>query len=486
MNSARTVSSPVAASRSTRAGWQSVRRRRREPSDAVADERFEGGQISGCRWTRSSISPVSRSKDRDLRPRPSMWPEDEIDEDERSVADADIAGTRTTLQPAHHLTSFVSSESCVVFPSDFSECAASTRAGVRAFEVTRIVTIDPNPVIERHSRARRWRGHCWPLVTCAGRVNSVDNPRTSNLRYRVTILVCARAGVRRLRAHQSEWAASSAGRAPRSQCGGREFDPRAVHQPSLTVHAKAARRSLGEGGHLQNSQSSTFDNTARTCSYVVPTSVRPPSRLRRAGPLRRHSMVGAWKPAVVAIAALAASGGLAVGADTIRGSNSRDAGSEVEWRAISALNDCIQRRFEDINDRFGVARIVRIGETPHRFQPESVAEMGSVRALEQARLQVILYVAGTRVLRPTPTLPLVGNAHALAIIKGPVRVTPGAIDQVPPPSPHSCGRRGGARCMSFSLANRTSSRSQVGRSPRGRFAPRVRRAWSVTGIAARI
>jgi hypothetical protein len=146
-------------------------------------------------------------------------------------------------------------------------------------------------------------------------------------------------------------------------------------------------------------------------------------------------MVDGWKPAVVAIAALAASGGLGwvrtLSADQI----SRDAGTGVEGHVISALNDCIQQRFEEINDRFGVARFVRIGETPHRFQPESVAEMGSVRALEQARLQVVLYVAGTRVLRPTPTLPLVGNAHALAIIKGPVRVTPGAIDQVPPPSP---------------------------------------------------
>jgi hypothetical protein len=36
-----------------------------------------------------------------------MWPEDEIDEDERSDADADIAGTRTTLQPAHHALVFV-------------------------------------------------------------------------------------------------------------------------------------------------------------------------------------------------------------------------------------------------------------------------------------------------------------------------------------------------------------------------------------------
>lgn len=36
-----------------------------------------------------------------------MWPDDEMDEDDRSVADADIAGARTTLQPALHLTTFV-------------------------------------------------------------------------------------------------------------------------------------------------------------------------------------------------------------------------------------------------------------------------------------------------------------------------------------------------------------------------------------------
>ena len=47
-----------------------------------------------------------------------MWPVDEIEEDERSVADADIAGTRTTLQPAHHLTDFVPGAR----PGVFFEC----------------------------------------------------------------------------------------------------------------------------------------------------------------------------------------------------------------------------------------------------------------------------------------------------------------------------------------------------------------------------
>ena len=97
-----------------------------------------------------------------------------------------------------------------------------------------------------------------------------------------------------------------------------------------------------------------------------------------------------------------------------------------ESRVIDALNNCIQARFRDIDDRFGVRRIVKIGETPHRFEPESVVEMSSVRALEQARLEVILYVAGTRVMRPAPALSLIGDANARAIIKGPVRVTSGA------------------------------------------------------------
>jgi hypothetical protein len=172
-------------------------------------------------------------------------------------------------------------------------------------------------------------------------------------------------------------------------------------------------------------------------------------------------MVGVWKPAVVAIAALAASGGLGWVRTLSATQISRDAERGVEWHAISALNDCIQRRFEEINDRFGVARIVRIGETPHRFQPESVAEMGSVRALEQARLQVVLYVAGPRVLRPTPTLPFVGNAHALAIVKGPVRVTPGAIDQVPLPSPGQLWEEG-RRAMRAFLSRESHEFTQPG------------------------
>ena len=56
-----------------------------------------------------------------------------------------------------------------------------------------------------------------------------------------------------------EWAASSAGRAPRSQRGGREFDPRAVHQPSLNGRFAASfgwasqqRRQTGRSQAIEN------------------------------------------------------------------------------------------------------------------------------------------------------------------------------------------------------------------------------------------
>ena len=124
-------------------------------------------------------------------------------------------------------------------------------------------------------------------------------------------------------------------------------------------------------------------------------------------------------------------------------------------RLIGALDGCIQERFKDVNDRFGIARLVKIDERAHRFEPESVAEMSSVRGLEQARLQVVLYVAGTRVMRPTPRLPLVGDAHARAIIKGPVHVTSGAsaTDAPGPPSPSALWEDGRRAMTAFATSD---------------------------------
>jgi hypothetical protein len=77
-----------------------------------------------------------------------MWPLEEMDEDERSVDDADIAGTRSTLQPAHHQTSFVPE----VYHHDFRgflRLSMKTRASCALLR-DQNVTTDSNSVIERH------------------------------------------------------------------------------------------------------------------------------------------------------------------------------------------------------------------------------------------------------------------------------------------------------------------------------------------------
>jgi len=46
---------------------------------------------------------------------------------------------------------------------------------------------------------------------------------------------------------------------------------------------------------------------------------------------------------------------------------------------IGQLNDGIQERFKDVDEQFGIRRIVTT-RTPHRFTPETVAESrGPVR-----------------------------------------------------------------------------------------------------------
>ena len=66
----------------------------------------------------------------------------------------------------------------------------------------------------------------------------------------------------------------------RSQCGGREFDPPAVHQPSLitlramsygwqaNLLAKVARRSLGEGGHQPEAERAKVGHRSSVAAKV--------------------------------------------------------------------------------------------------------------------------------------------------------------------------------------------------------------------------
>ena len=100
---------------------------------------------------------------------------------------------------------------------------------------------------------------------------------------------------------------------------------------------------------------------------------------------------------------------------------------------IASLNRSIQDRFKDVDSTFGLRRIVVIGDTPHRFRPESVTELEAVRAVEDARLRVGMYMAGRRVLDREPDLttkqPFALNRR---IIFGPIAVTsPASADGLP-------------------------------------------------------
>ena len=100
---------------------------------------------------------------------------------------------------------------------------------------------------------------------------------------------------------------------------------------------------------------------------------------------------------------------------------------------IAALNAVIQSRFSDIDTTFGLRRIVVIGDTPHRFRPETVRESEVVQSLDAERLRVALYVAGRRVLEREPDLTTkVPFALNRRVIFGPVAVTdPAALSGLP-------------------------------------------------------
>jgi hypothetical protein len=110
-----------------------------------------------------------------------------------------------------------------------------------------------------------------------------------------------------------------------------------------------------------------------------------------------------------------------------------------EARVISALNDCIQERFKDVNERFGMARMMKPGDAAHRFRPENVREMAAVRNLEQSHLQVVFYLVGRAVLRPMPGPGYWAEKNGRRIIKGPVEITSSgtrnASNDAMPPQP---------------------------------------------------
>jgi len=96
---------------------------------------------------------------------------------------------------------------------------------------------------------------------------------------------------------------------------------------------------------------------------------------------------------------------------------------------LDALNRAIQERFAGIDKFFGLRRIVVIGDTPHQFRPEKVAEESAVQDLRDANLKVALYMAGRRVLEREPNLASKEPTGIdRRVIFGPIAVT--AVEQL--------------------------------------------------------
>jgi hypothetical protein len=104
---------------------------------------------------------------------------------------------------------------------------------------------------------------------------------------------------------------------------------------------------------------------------------------------------------------------------------SRDPSQDRGTRARALIDEfdaCLQQRFKDVDEGFGFRRLVKIGDTPHRFHPENAREEGAVRGLDGAGLRVVLYLTGRRVLTADDGR-APGTRLDSSLIKGPVEVT---------------------------------------------------------------
>lgn len=101
-----------------------------------------------------------------------------------------------------------------------------------------------------------------------------------------------------------------------------------------------------------------------------------------------------------------------------RGAQGRASGVRA---LIEEFDECLQQRFKDVDEGFGFRRIIKAGDTPHRFKPENAREESAVRDLEREGLRVVLYLTGRRVLTAVDDAP--ARPLASRLIKGPVEVT---------------------------------------------------------------
>jgi hypothetical protein len=93
---------------------------------------------------------------------------------------------------------------------------------------------------------------------------------------------------------------------------------------------------------------------------------------------------------------------------------------------IGALNDCIQERFKEVDQLFGMRRLVPPGYTAHRFHPETVREVAAVSDLDRAGMRVVLYLSGRDILRPQLDRARLSDEAMWRLIKGPVLIAPSA------------------------------------------------------------
>jgi hypothetical protein len=87
--------------------------------------------------------------------------------------------------------------------------------------------------------------------------------------------------------------------------------------------------------------------------------------------------------------------------------------------AILALDAAVQKRFEKVDGRFGLARLPLRGGA-HGFVPQNDAELSSLRELEEANVHVVLYLGGRGMLGPAPDE---RREHWSDRIKGPAFIT---------------------------------------------------------------
>lgn len=122
--------------------------------------------------------------------------------------------------------------------------------------------------------------------------------------------------------------------------------------------------------------------------------------------------------------------------------------SDSEADLIAALDDCIQQRFLDVDKGFGFSRVIRPGSTPHRFKAENAKELTIVEYLTGARLDVVLYLAGRRIVEAKLNSEDV-DSIAGSLIKGPVSITPGDKQVAGLPTPGQLLNRGREAMQAF-------------------------------------